>query len=167
MKGTRKKISALLFAVYLFLLLKVTLFRTSITLFNVTYSEHNGYVTSLQTAYDRANFIPFYSVYYYLISRQEPLDVGLVNIFGNILLFIPFGLLLPLAWSRMRSLKSVVLVIAATSLFFEVMQMVLAIGNFDIDDVLLNILGGMLGYALFTLGAQLRTVKGRRKRSAA
>lgn len=129
----------------------MTLFRTSITLFDVTFDENNGYVTSLETAFERANFIPFYSVYYYLISVQEPLEVGLVNVFGNILLFIPFGFLLPLAFRRFSSSRSALLVMALTSLLFEVIQMLMAIGHFDIDDVLLNTVGGLVGFGFFRL----------------
>lgn len=144
-------IATLLFLFYLFVLLNVTLFRTSVTLFDVTYGDRNGYVTSLHTAWQRANFVPFYSVYYYLISRQEPLDVGLVNVFGNILLFLPFGFLLPLAVRRFRTFRAALLVMGLTTLCFEVVQMLLAIGVFDIDDVLFNVVGGALGYGFYRL----------------
>lgn len=146
-----RKIAPLLFLLYLFVLVKVTLFRTAVTLFDVYFGDQNGYVTSWSTAFERANFVPFYSVYYYLISRQEPLAVGLINVFGNILLFIPFGLLLPLALRRFRTLRSALLVMGLTSLFFEVTQMLLVIGVFDIDDVLFNVAGGLLGYGAFRL----------------
>lgn len=153
MKRALRTIATLLFLFYLFVLLKVTLFRTSVTLFDVTFDENNGYVSSLETAFERANFIPFYSVYYYLISVQEPLEVGLVNVFGNILLFIPFGFLLPLAFRSFSRLRSALLVMALTSLLFEVIQMLMAIGHFDIDDVLLNAIGGVIGYGFFRLSA--------------
>lgn len=151
MKRALPTIATLLFLFYLFVLLKVTLFRTSVTLFDVTFSENNGYVTSLETAIERANFVPFRSIHYYLISRQEPLEVGLVNVLGNVLLFIPFGGLLPLVVQRFRSFGSTLLLIGATSLLFEVIQMLTAMGNFDIDDVLLNVVGGALGYGLYRL----------------
>lgn len=162
MKPAYRTIAALLFVLYGFVLLKVTLFRTSVTLFDVEFGENNGYITSLATAWQRANFIPFHSVWYYLISQQEPIEVGLVNVFGNILLFIPFGVLLPLVWRKARRFGNTVGIIAGTSLLFEVLQMLLAIGNFDIDDVLLNTVGGMLGYALFALGVRISSSKARR-----
>lgn len=151
MRRPIRTIATLLFVFYLFVLLKVTLFRTAVTLFDIYFGDKNGYVTSLETAYERANFIPFYSIYYYLISRQEPLEVGLVNVFGNILLFIPFGFLLPLTLRRFRTLTSALALMALTSLVFEVTQMLMAIGVFDIDDVLFNAVGGMIGYGFFRL----------------
>lgn len=151
MRQPIRAIAAILFLFYLFVLLKVTLFRTAVTLFDIYFGDQNGYVTSLGTAYERANFVPFYSVYYYLVSRQEPLNVGLVNVFGNILLFVPFGFLLPLTLRWFRTLKSALLLIGLTSLGFEVTQMLMAIGVFDIDDVLFNTIGGATGYAFFRL----------------
>jgi glycopeptide antibiotics resistance protein len=151
MQRAIRNIAALLFLLYLIVLLKITLFRTAVTLFDVYFGDQNGYVTSRATAFERANFVPFYSVYYYLISRQEPLTVGLINVFGNIGLFIPFGFLLPLTLRRFRTLGSALLVMGFTSLVFEVMQMLMVIGVFDIDDVLFNIAGGAIGYGLFRL----------------
>jgi glycopeptide antibiotics resistance protein len=144
---------------YLFLLLKITLFRTSVYLFDINFSEQNGYITSFQTAYARANFIPFYSIYYYLISVQEPIEVGLVNVLGNIVLFIPFGFLLPLAWKEARPLKKTVLYLFLTSLLLEVIQLVFTIGAFDIDDTLLNTLGGAIGYFLLVLCRRLYSTR--------
>jgi glycopeptide antibiotics resistance protein len=151
MRRVLRNLTILLFAFYLFVLLKVTLFRTAVTLFDIYFGDDNGYVTSLETAYQRANFIPFYSVYYYLISRQEPLEVGLINVFGNVLLFIPFGFLLPLTVRRFRTFKNALLLMGLTSFLFEILQMLMAIGVFDIDDVLFNVVGGALGYGFFRL----------------
>ena len=149
MKGAVKLITILLFGAYLLLLIKLTLFRTSVFLFDINFSAENRYITSFETAYDRANFVPFYSIYYYLISKQEPIEVGLVNVFGNVILFIPFGLFLPLIWSRLRKFRKVTLVLFLASLSLEVVQLLFAIGNFDIDDTLLNVAGGWIGYLLF------------------
>lgn len=154
-----KILCKVLFAGYLFLLIRLTLFRTTVTLFQVTYYAQNGYITSFRTALAQARFIPFYSVYYYLISRQEPLDVGLINIFGNILLFVPFGFFLPLVSSGMQRFKKVLLVTLFTSLGLELTQLVLAIGMFDIDDTLLNTIGGALGYACFSLLQKLLLIR--------
>lgn len=149
MKGAAKLITILLFGVYLLLLIKLTLFRTSVFLFDINFSGQNGYITSFETAYDRANFVPFYSIYYYLISKQEPFVVGLINVLGNIVLFIPFGLFLPLIWSNCRRWKKLTLVLFLVSISLEVAQLLFAIGNFDIDDTLLNVVGGWIGYLLF------------------
>ncbi|WP_132054595.1 VanZ family protein [Pseudocnuella soli] len=68
------------------------------------------------------------------------------NIIGNILLFMPFGFLAPIVLPFVRSLKAIVLFTAAFSLTAEMIQFVLKIGVFDIDDVIFNLIGGTLGY---------------------
>ncbi|MFF9472168.1 VanZ family protein [Streptomyces roseolus] len=68
---------------------------------------------------------------------------------GNILLGVPFGILLPLLSRRARGFVRVALLTAATMLLVELVQGALVTGRaFDIDDVLLNTTGALLGYAL-------------------
>ncbi|MFF8835105.1 VanZ family protein [Streptomyces sp. NPDC015130] len=66
---------------------------------------------------------------------------------GNILLGVPFGILLPLLSRRARGFLRVALLTAATMLLVELVQGALVTGRaFDIDDVLLNTTGALLGY---------------------
>ncbi|WP_030749076.1 VanZ family protein [Streptomyces griseus] len=68
---------------------------------------------------------------------------------GNILLGVPFGILLPLLSRRARGFLRVALLTAVTMLFVELVQGALVTGRaFDVDDVLLNTTGALLGYVL-------------------
>ncbi|MFJ4340071.1 VanZ family protein [Streptomyces sp. NPDC088915] len=68
---------------------------------------------------------------------------------GNVLLGVPFGILLPLLSLRTRGLVRVALLTVVTMLFVELVQGALITGRaFDIDDVLLNTAGALLGYLL-------------------
>ncbi|MER7394575.1 VanZ family protein [Streptomyces sp. NPDC000151] len=82
---------------------------------------------------------------------------------GNILLGVPFGLLLPVVAPRARGLLRVVVVTALVMLLVELVQGALVTGRaFDIDDVILNTTGALLGYVL--LGRRLgRAVHPRRR----
>ena len=72
-------------------------------------------------------------------------SIGMLNIVGNVLMFVPVGLLLPLAvGTRWRTST---LLCAGLSLVIELVQLVQG-RSADIDDVLLNTLGGALGAAL-------------------
>jgi D-alanyl-D-alanine carboxypeptidase len=64
--------------------------------------------------------------------------------------FMPLGLLLPLLY-RPISWKGVLGIAVAFSLCIETLQLVLRVGTFDVDDILLNTLGVMLGYFVFLL----------------
>ncbi|MFD4370241.1 VanZ family protein [Streptomyces sp. NPDC058486] len=68
---------------------------------------------------------------------------------GNILLGVPFGILLPLLSRRARGFLRVAFATAATMLLVELVQGALITGRaFDIDDVLLNTAGALLGYVI-------------------
>ncbi|ORT55638.1 hypothetical protein BKD26_31540 [Streptomyces sp. CB03238] len=82
---------------------------------------------------------------------------------GNILLGVPFGLLLPVLAPRARGLLRVTAVTAAVMILVELVQGALVTGRaFDVDDVILNSAGAFLGYLL--LGRRLgRAVHPRRR----
>ncbi|MBN3929974.1 VanZ family protein [Streptomyces verrucosisporus] len=68
---------------------------------------------------------------------------------GNIALGVPFGVLLPVAWPRARGLLRVVLLTMAVMVAVELVQGAVVPGRaFDIDDVILNTTGALLGYLL-------------------
>lgn len=70
-----------------------------------------------------------------------------INVFGNILIFIPFGLFIS-SYLKPKRIFSVLFISIITSSFVELVQ--LKIGrSFDIDDILLNVLGSIIGYLLY------------------
>lgn len=80
-------------------------------------------------------------------------NVTLVNLLGNIVCFMPFGFLIPTI-SRKRIFKniiSVTLLAMLFSVFIETAQLVTKVGAFDVDDIFLNTVGGMLGYIVMKL----------------
>jgi hypothetical protein len=71
--------------------------------------------------------------------------IGGINILGNIVLLIPLGFLLPLVYRTLTNNKALI-IFSAFCLMIEGIQAYLKIGIFDIDDVILNLLGCMIGY---------------------
>lgn len=74
-----------------------------------------------------------------------------VNILGNIFAFAPFGFFLPLLNDRYRKFFLVTLLSMIFSLAIETIQMYSRVGIFDVDDIIMNTLGGMLGYLAFAI----------------
>ena len=66
------------------------------------------------------------------------------NVVGNIVIFIPLGTYLSL-FKNDKRVKTNLLFIFIVSLFVEIIQGLLAIGASDIDDIILNCLGGLIG----------------------
>ena len=83
-----------------------------------------------------------------------PVELVICNmqLVGNILLFAPLGLLLPLVSRRFASFRAVLVVAAPTSMSIEAIQYLQkslgAMRSVDIDDVILNVVGALLGYLL-------------------
>ena len=95
------------------------------------------------------NFVPFKTIVPQLIGRGNHL-IDIVNLIGNIIPFMPIGLLAPLVF-RSISWQKALVVGVVTGLTFEVMEVVFRVGIFDIDDVILNGLGVMIGYGVFVM----------------
>ncbi len=96
-----------------------------------------------------ANFVPFKTILPYLMGYKGWIIAG-INLFGNIALLVPIGFLAPLVYTKMTWKKSLVLGIA-TGLVIEILQTVLRVGIFDIDDVILNAFGVMVGYWIIAI----------------
>ncbi|MGN7478753.1 VanZ family protein [Solibacillus silvestris] len=77
-----------------------------------------------------------------------------VNVWGNVLMFIPLGIYAAYYSKKMNGLK-VLLFIIGSSVFIEVVQFIFKRGATDIDDVILNTLGGVIGFAVYRLIVKL------------
>lgn len=100
----------------------------------------------------RYNLEPLRTVrLYFDMSNGVSYSGRMVNLLGNIAVFVPFGILLPLLRTGLRSLLRLTLVSVLCILLLELMQMLLRVGSFDIDDLLLNLIGVWAGYALLRL----------------
>lgn len=76
--------------------------------------------------------------------------VTIVNLLGNVVCFMPFGFLVPTI-SRKKVFKNILSVTMLAMLFsvgIETAQLILKVGAFDVDDIFLNTVGGLLGYIL-------------------
>ena len=71
---------------------------------------------------------------------------SLVHIVMNILMTIPFGLLLPLVLKKSQKFLHFLVIIVITIVSIESLQMILGRGIFDIDDIFNNLLGGIIGF---------------------
>ncbi len=69
----------------------------------------------------------------------------------NVLLFIPYGFICPWAFPRLRGSFRNAFAAFVTSLGVETIQLITGRGYFQVDDILTNVLGGMIGYVLFQI----------------
>ena len=102
------------------------------------------------------------------ITYREQLGTFVVaaNLFGNILIFVPYGFFVSMA-GRTRGFFKTFFFSMFLSLAVETVQLITRVGSFDVDDILLNTIGGVLGYIAFVLCNGIRRkhhVRNRKKR---
>ena len=115
----------LMFIVYLFLLFQL-----------VTTTDFESFSN---------NFIPFKEILRYRIDSS----LFYRNVIGNILLFVPFGYLISYYIKKPKYYVTLILTFI-TSLSTEIIQMYIG-RSFDIDDIILNFVGGLIGYFIYKI----------------
>jgi len=101
--------------------------------------------------YRSTNLVPFRTIRSYLTGNADiSRTVILNNVLGNIGLFIPLGIYLQL-FKRNKRIPASFLTILIISLSVEIIQFIFAIGAADVDDILLNCMGGIIGILCYRL----------------
>lgn len=102
------------------------------------------------------------------ITYREQLGMFAVsaNLAGNILIFVPYGFFISMA-SKSRGFFKTLFFSMGLSLCVEITQLFTRVGSFDVDDILLNTIGGVIGYIIFSICNRIRRrhhVRNREKR---
>lgn len=82
---------------------------------------------------------------------RSHIQMAVINLGGNVIMFIPLGLLLPRVFPKLSSLPRVLLTTAAIITAVEIIQLFTLVGSCDIDDLILNVAGAAVGYWLHKL----------------
>ena len=132
------------FAIVLFFLYFVVLF------YFLFFSEEMGRTYSEREYH--YNLIPFHEIkrfiYYYEVLGMEAV---VLNLAGNVVAFMPFGFFLPVFAERCRTFFNTLLYSFELSMLVELIQLITKVGSFDVDDIILNTLGGALGYITYKI----------------
>ena len=118
-----KDLRTLVFIIYMFLLFEL-----------VTSTDFESYSN---------NYIPFKEILRYSFSSK----LFYKNVLGNVLLFIPFGYFVNNIIKN-KKITIGILITLITSLSIELIQMNIG-RSFDIDDIMLNLIGGIFGYYIY------------------
>lgn len=145
---TKKKIRIIgwiLFIIYILLLI-----------YFLFLSEEYGRKDFAERDY-RYNLVLFQEIRRFWVYRSK---VGylaaFLNLAGNVIGFIPFGFIVPVIGKKMKNGLLVSVCGFCLSLFVESIQLIFKVGSFDVDDLLLNTLGTVLGYLTFVVCNRIR-----------
>lgn len=146
-ESVTKIICWLAFITYLILL---TYFLIFADLMGRTHSQEN-YAYNLELFKEIKRFIKYFKI---LGVRTVVL-----NLAGNIIGFMPMGFLLPFISRRAKHLYLTLLLCFTFSFLVETVQLIWKVGIFDVDDMLLNTIGGILGYLVYKIFIGMRKHK--------
>lgn len=131
-----------LFGIYCFVLIYV-LFLNRGTRIGYSYAEYMRHFT---------NFIPFKTVVEYVQRYANGYwRLSTVNLLGNLLLFTPMGMVLSFVFPKLNRFWKVTLCVLGMVVFVEIAQGLLRVGSIDIDDVIFNVGGAMIGYGIIKI----------------
>lgn len=103
----------------------------------------------------RINLLPIVYLFDYPVFRE-----ALINFLGNSLMFLPLGIVWPVAFQKLDTHGKVIAAGAGTSLLIEILQLPFFDRVSDIDDLILNTTGFLAGYGIFLLAkAMIRLCK--------
>lgn len=122
-----KNVSRILFVIYFLFLCWLVLFKFSFSFEDIQ-------------RYRAINLDPFHDALNHPIRTRE--------VIYNILIFIPYGILISIAKEN-KSILNRVFQIFLTSLVFEILQFVFMIGSSDVNDLITNTLGGVIGIVIY------------------
>lgn len=121
-----KELLMLIFGVYILCLFQVVTFQDD-------------------TAWASNNFIPFKEILRYSITSR----LFIKNVLGNMIMFLPFGFFVSY-YLKVEKIHMPIVLTLIASLSIELVQ--LSIGRvFDVDDIILNLLGGIMGYFVYSI----------------
>lgn len=98
----------------------------------------------------RYNLVPFREIKRCILYWDVlGIDNAFMNLFGNVLAFLPFGFFLPILSPKVRKIGILTLLGFCLTFVVESIQLIFKVGCFDVDDLLLNTFGAFFGYLLF------------------
>ena len=146
-KARRKRLNFFFFT-YCAIMIWLLFFRSGGWIEGMTYEEQLRQNVNLQPFLTIGNF-------WKVLNRQEfgPTQLhSIINLGGNIFLFIPFGVFLPKLYPKQRNFFRFISVCLGVMFLVEVLQLFTLLGYFDVDDLILNLFGmtlGFIGYHIF------------------
>ena len=105
---------------------------------------------------ENINLLPFATVrlYWHLLqtgASQALLKHAIINLVGNVVMFVPLGWFLPGIWRVFRGFFKTVIFGISLICLVELLQYLTGLGSCDVDDLILNTVGIILGYSIWKL----------------
>lgn len=102
------------------------------------------------------NIVPFATVDYYISVIQNSSSAALkhnalINLVGNVIMFVPLGAYLPYRFEKLKGFLTFLFLIVFIILAVELIQFFTLLGYCDVDDLILNLSGGVIGFVSYRI----------------
>lgn len=149
-ESIKKKMLWMIFGIYLLAIITLLFFQNEYRYIgrwsnlNPLFSKENLEIS--------VNFIPFKTILDFIQRWLQGMlnsKAVLINIIGNLIAFAPFGFFVPLLLqNKIKNIKSFILFMIGIVFLAEALQFFLRVGQADIDDVILNVIGAVIVYSM-------------------
>lgn len=96
------------------------------------------------------NYLPFSTIVTYFLNLDHyNLSTWIFNMLGNVLIFLPLGIIAPILFNSIYRYKHIIYVSMAIRVVIEVLQYNTSLGVFDVDDIILSLTGSLIGFSLY------------------
>ncbi|WP_121615521.1 VanZ family protein [Virgibacillus halodenitrificans] len=137
-------------------ILKISFIFYLVALVILLFIGNRGYLytdlTLLEYMKTSSNFVPFKTINTYFtafVDNSMNRNIPIKNLVGNFFMLLPMGIYLPFLIKKIAGLGRFVLSMIVLLFFIEVIQLVTRRGSFDIDDFILNMIGALIGFAIW------------------
>ena len=148
-KETILKIVKCLFVIYCIALIDI--------LFLYGYRNGNQFDLEIfsKEHFEMPNIIPFRTIFSYLdrlYNSTINTNIVVTNLLGNLLMFVPMGMALPVLFNEnFNKLWKIIVFIIGLVTIIEITQFITFTGSADIDDLILNTIGAIIGYEIIRI----------------
>ncbi len=148
-KLNSQKIFSVIFFLYLLFLIKVIIFKYPIDHMKAIVDtwQKDVVLEGLSTA----NFEPFKTIKMYIQYYDMPGLRSFSNLFGNVLIFVPFGIMFPIVHETGKNVFVLLFNALILVIGIEVFQLFSNFGAFDVDDIILNCFGVLIGRCMYPI----------------
>ena len=139
-----------LFIFYLALLIHFTLLGDSMgrSVHNILHWNRQAFRQYLQQS---MNLVPFTTIRLFICAYRSgslPIWSIVMNLLGNFMILMPVPFFISVVFQKRHRWHTVLIAVFCVSLLIELLQLLLLAGSCDIDDVILNVSGGMASFAV-------------------
>lgn len=144
-----------IFLIYFLILLGMTVFKGFSIEF---YNQFDSYMYKREGIFGIINVVPFKETIETLSSGEVPIKMPLRNIFGNILIFMPLGFIIPILFNKYNDIYKIIKLGIVSSLSIEIVQLFVGYNICDIDDVVFNTTGAILGFLCYRILNKIKSI---------